>query len=433
MNTAKSISQQKNIPVEKVTAIDIMKNYFELSAAFSESISTAFDKYVDYSVNSYNMSRREQEDLLKEVTTNLASFLTTLKGFLDSCGALDHARIHHNTKMSQMNLSKLAVTPEQIDKEFDFAKNSRLPLPEIATKAAFWANKAAKYIEHLKISILLFEGSNLSYTKGNYKKFSDKEKITAILKEQILTKLKNDISSQLPEDYSFSALLILYSSIIDYQQTQDESRLDGIIDKLPLLEEDNAHSLIKQMHEFHNEYDDIFDKNNNSSAFSKEAYSISNNFVLEEELYNYKTTLMFLLGSQLIEQKSLPVPYIKHFGNSYDKKLDNNVLTVDLPNYFMPASFHYDKSIAGLPEFEKFISRMPEYKGFFVNSNPKNSISTSILFAPTAEQRKYIKDEFKKAKSHPDSYRTKVLSQMNGMANDKWQDFDNLIDKGKTK
>lgn len=429
LNTANSIAQSKNVYPEDITAVDIMRYYHDLSDSISASLNSALDKYVQYTVNSDGMRNRDRENLKKEISIELATFLETARDFLDSCGALEHSKIQHNVKMSKLNLSPLSVDMDTLKKEFDFTKNSHLDLPTLTTKCAFWANKAAKYVENIKLGILLFENQDLDYTKSNYKAIDDREKITAILKEQILTKFKHDITDQLPEDYSFNALLVLYSSVLQYQETEDEEKSAEILQDLPEIEPDIAMSLLGQMDEFRMEYDKAFSKDKDYSAFSKDMYCIGNNFALEDDLYNYKNMLMLLVGCQLVEQHSLPAPTIPHFGNSYDNHLKRNVLNIDLPNYFMPASFHYTQDLLTNPNFIKFLDRLPEYKGFFKGSSNKESLSTHVLFTPSAEQKKYIKEEFRKAKSHPDSYRTKLLSQMNGMANGRWQEFDSLMNK----
>lgn len=431
INTAQSISKTQKIPIENVTSLDIMKNYLTMSKDFSEFLNPAFEKYIKYTFNDDNLRPKELEALKSDIALDLASYISVLKDVLSSCGALEHSRIQHNVSMSKLNLSKLSVTPEQINDEFNLSKNSRADLSTLITKAAFWTNKAVKYIENIKLGILLFEDEGLAYTKSNYKQITDKEKIIAIYKEQILTKLKNNISTQLPEDYSFNSLLILYSTVIQYQEDQDVEKVKNVLDKFGTIDFSIAKSLIEEINEFHTEYDNTFYSDKDSSNFLHDIYSVSNNFALEDDLYNYKTSSMVLLCKQLVRQSSLPVPYIKHFGNSYDPKLKNQVLSIDLPNYFMPASFHYDKNMNKMPQFEKFISKMPEYKGFFKNSTMKNSLSTHLLFTPSNEQRKYIREEFLKNKSHTDSYRTKVLSHMNAMVNGDWHDFNLLIDDSK--
>jgi len=223
-------------------------------------------------------------------------------------------------------------------------------------------------------------------------------------------------------------MLLFYSAINTYQRTQNDSEVLEILERIPTLDDEIAFSVATQIAEFHVNYDSIFSKDKNYSAFSQEMYSIGNNFSIENDLYSYKNTMMILLGYQLIEQASLPVPTIHHFGNSYDAN-ENNVLTVDLPNYFMPASFHYDKNVEALPLFEKFISHLPEYKGYITGN--KNNIPTHLLFTPSEEQKKYIKEEFRKVKNHPESRKAQILSQMNGMANGRWQEFDAFISKEK--
>jgi len=426
LNTAKSISNEKKIPVEKVTSTDLLKSYFNLSNSISDSLSSAFDNYIKLNIAGDILSRRENENLKKEIQRDLANFLVTIKDFLDSCGALEHLKIQHNFKMGSLRLHKLAVTQEQIDSEFDFSKNSHTALPTLLTKSAFWANKAVKYIENLKVSILLFEKDHLSYTKNNYESLSDNDKITAIYKEEILTKFRNDMCEQLPDNYTFNNLLLLYSAVIQCQQNPASDVPPLGTSDLPHIDQDKAVSLIEQLSEFNIEYDNVFAPNSKISAFSCDMYSVSNNFSLEDDLYDYKNMLLALLSLELTKQKTLASPYLTHFGNSADRNSQVEVLNVDLPNYFMPASFHYDKKLL---ERDTTVKRLPKYKGFFNTANLNESIPTYILFSPSTEQKKYIRDEFRKAKSQPDSYRTKLLSQMNAMSNGKWQEFDNLMNK----
>ena len=327
--------------------------------------------------------------------------------------------------MGLLNLSKLTVAQQQIDDEFDYKKNTHLMIPTLITKCAFWTNKAVKYIEHLKVSILLFEKDNLPYTKESYDALTDKDKITAIYKEKILTKLRNDICDQLPENFSFNSLLILYSAVLEFQRNPESTRVPEGIENLPNIDNNLAESLLRQLNAFHTEYDKVFAPNKNISSFSKDIYSIGNNFSLEDDLYNHKNTLMILLGLELRKQHTLASPYIKHFGVSQDRNAQGKLLNIDLPNYFMPASFHYDRNILASESFAPVLKNLPNYEGFF--SSSKNPISTYVLFTPSEEQKKYIKEEFKKIKFQPDSYRAKLLSQMHGMANGRWQEFDALI------
>jgi len=104
LNTAKTISEKENIPLEKVTTVDIMRYYYNFSDSIADSTTKAFDSYIQYQVNSNELRNRDKEKLKKESSLNLAHFLSTLKEFLVASGALKHARIHHNVKMSNIEL-----------------------------------------------------------------------------------------------------------------------------------------------------------------------------------------------------------------------------------------------------------------------------------------------------------------------------------------